>query len=75
MIKNIDKQVEKAIKEIEMRYLKGTKFDLHMLTVSVLCCDSFNYDNYIKNLSEDIVEKGIAKFYCIDKGNRIYIKL
>lgn len=75
MIQNIDEQVEKAVAEIEMRYIEGAKFNLHMLTASFVCASEINYDHYINVLQRTIENNGIAKFYKLDKGEKIYIKL
>ena len=75
MKQNIDELVEKAVGEIKMRYIEGTKFNLHMLMNSLMYASETNYDYYINVLQKKIERDGIAKFYKLDKGNKIYIKL
>lgn len=75
MIRNINEQVEKAINEIEMRFSKGMKFNLHDLMASTSCSNESNYNYYINALQSKLNLSRIAQVHSTRNGIRTYIKL
>lgn len=75
MIRDINEQVAKAISEIEMKYSKGVKFQLHDLFSVSFCEKESNFSVFKNSLKSKILNKRVAQIYSVRNDGTTYIKL
>ena len=75
MIRDINLQVEKALKEIEVRYSKGMKFTIYDLLATEVCRNESNFSIYKNRLQAQLSPRKIAQLYTTRNGINTYIKL